>query len=108
MKTGSATLTVIHHWQEPPTETGDDERDLLLGKPTVTPMTGGWERHLAPDGRNYFFNPETKESKWSVPNIVAVKSLASKWVKKTRAGTRDARPGLDTRFVPTKCLFLYS
>ena len=45
----------------------------------------GWERHLAPDGRFYYFNPTTKESKWSLLNVVATKAAATKWVKKTRA-----------------------
>ena len=43
-----------------------------------------WERHTAPDGRSYYYNPVTEESKWTLDASMATKSVASTWISKVR------------------------
>jgi pre-mRNA-processing factor 40 len=36
-----------------------------------------WREHAAPDGRAYFYNGETKESKWTLPDELRVRGACS-------------------------------
>jgi pre-mRNA-processing factor 40 len=33
-----------------------------------------WREHAAPDGRKYFYNKDTKESKWTLPDELRVRA----------------------------------
>jgi hypothetical protein len=35
-----------------------------------------WREHAAPDGRKYFYNKDTKESKWTLPDELRVRAHA--------------------------------
>jgi hypothetical protein len=58
--------------------------------PDPTRRAGAWKEHKAPDGRSYYYNRITKESRWTMPDELKAKMAGS--APGASAATADEGP----------------
>lgn len=47
-----------------------------------------WKEHTAPDGRKYYYNKETKESRWTMPDELKKASSGDSSATSVASGVR--------------------